>query len=402
MAGRTGAEWFVSDLALALTRKGHSVVVYAPIMGDMVDSLRAQCIACVTHLADVAVPPDVIIGNTRDETVTCLAHFPGVPAISVCHDRTAAHGQPPLFSRVRQYVAVDLNCAERLSLQHGIPPAAIKIISNGVDLTRFRARAPLPPQPRRAVVFSNYATSGRDTDEIRLACTKLGITLDVIGSGVDRQAAAPEQVLGDYDLVFAKARCAMEAMAVGCAVILLNEGMGYAGLVTSANVAEWQPWNFGRRLMRDPIACDRIVVDIQRYDAGDAMAVSAYVRNHLSLAAMADAFDALARQVVADETQRAPVPPTTEMREFARHVTDSQQPVGVVPLAVQTGMLLDELLQVRQALASSGAATVATQPPAHASASHVAMLERQLNAMRASWSWRITAPLRWLGNHFRF
>ena len=37
----------------ALTRKGHSVVVYAPIMGDMVDPLRAQCIACVTDLANV-------------------------------------------------------------------------------------------------------------------------------------------------------------------------------------------------------------------------------------------------------------------------------------------------------------------------------------------------------------
>jgi hypothetical protein len=402
MAGRTGAEWFVSDLALALTRKGHSVVLYAPIMGDMADTLRAQCIACVTDLACVADPPDVIIGHTRDETVACLAHFPGVPAISVCHDRTASHGQPPLFARVRQHVAVDRNCAERLSLQHGIPTEGIKIISNGVDLVRFRPRAPLPVQLRRAVIFSNYATDSRDTDEVRQACAATGIALDVIGSGVDRQASRPEDVLGNYDLVFAKARCAMEAMAVGCAVILLNEGMGYAGLVTSSNVAQWHPWNFGRRLMVAPIERDRIVADILRYDAADALAVSGYVRSHVSLTAMADAFDALARQVATDEARHTPVPPAVEMREFARHVTDNQQLFGTVPLAVQTGMLLDELAQARAALAASCSARVSVPEPAPTPDPHVGVLERQLSAMRASWSWRVTAPLRWLGAYFGF
>jgi len=411
MVARSGAEWFVSDLALALTRRGHSVVVYAPIMGDMVDGLRAQCIACVTDLASVAVPPDVIIGHTRDETVACLAHFPGVPAISVCHDRTASHGQPPLFARVRQHVAVDLNCAERLSLQHGIPPEAVRIISNGVDLGRFHPRAPLPARPQRAVIFSNYATDSQDTREVREACAALGIALDVIGSGVGRQAASPEDVLGRYDLVFAKARWRMEGWAVGWAVFLLNEGMGYAGLVTAANVAEWHPWNFGRRLMQAPIERDRIVADIQRYDAGDAQVVSGYVRRHVSLAAMADAFDALAWQVVADEAQRVPVAPAVEMREFARHVTDNQQLFGTVPLAVQTGMLLGELEQVRAALVSSPPASTSaplpTAVPALASARigpdpRVAALERQLGAMRASWSWRLTAPMRWLGARIGF
>ena len=95
MATRSGAEWFVFDTALALQRAGHSVSVYAPIMGDMVDPLRAQCVACITDLTHMAEPPDLIIGHTRDETVACLARFLEVPAISICHDRTAAHGAPP-------------------------------------------------------------------------------------------------------------------------------------------------------------------------------------------------------------------------------------------------------------------------------------------------------------------
>ena len=39
LASRTGAELFVRDVALGLNRRGHSVVVYAPIIGDMADGI---------------------------------------------------------------------------------------------------------------------------------------------------------------------------------------------------------------------------------------------------------------------------------------------------------------------------------------------------------------------------
>ena len=163
MASRSGAELFVRDLALGLNRRGHSVIVYAPIMGDMVDELRVQSITCVSSLDNVTTAPDIIIGNTQIETVLCLAQFPGVPAISICHDRVAQHGTPPHFSRIGSYVAVDANCAERLTLEHGIAPAQVSIIQNGVDTRRFRPRSPLPERPRTAAIFSNYATHGETT-----------------------------------------------------------------------------------------------------------------------------------------------------------------------------------------------------------------------------------------------
>src|ERR1019366_8978659 len=124
-------------LAVALNKKGHSVIVYATIISEMVEPLRFLSIACVTDLNQIAAAPDIIIGSMQTETVLCLAQFPGVPAISICHDRSAPHGQPPIFSRVRQYVAVDANCAERLTLENGIPESKVMIIQNGVDLARF-------------------------------------------------------------------------------------------------------------------------------------------------------------------------------------------------------------------------------------------------------------------------
>jgi glycosyltransferase involved in cell wall biosynthesis len=401
MSYRSGAELFVHDLALALHQRGHSVAIHAPIMGDMADGLRQRCIACVPDLQQLAQAPDLIIGNTRDETVACLARFLGVPAISICHDRTASHGQPPRFTRVRRYAAVDANCAERLSMESGIPPAEIAIASNGVDLQRFRPRGPLPDRPRRAAIFSNYATDSVDTRAIRSACESLGLSLEVIGQGVGRQAAQPEALLGAFDLVFAKARCAMEAMAVGCAVVLLNEGMGLAGLVTADKAREWHRWNFGRRLMQVPIDSEAVRREVLRYDAADAARVSDYVRTHVSLQATTDAIEALAHQVVQAEPGCPAIDPTAELREFARHVADNLMPFGTPQVAVQTGLLLARVreLEARLMYAPAHEAPTTEGP---ATADRVAHLERQIQALHGSWSWRLTTPVRWLGARLGF
>lgn len=391
MAHRSGAEWFVRDLAIGLNQLGHSVTVYAPVVGDMVDELRWRSIACVTDLAQMAAVPDLVIGSTRDETVACLARFPGVPAISICHDRVAQHGLPPLFSRIRQYVAVDANCAERLTLENGIPASGVVIIQNGVDLERFRPRLPLPQRPHRAAIFSNYATDNADTQLVRAVCNKLGIALEVVGSGVGRQARAPETVLAEFDLVFAKARCAMEAMATGCAVLLLNEGMGMAGLVRSTNVENWHLWNFGRKLLQQPIDASRLETEILAYSAEDACAVTAYMRHAGSLATTANAFAALAENIHADERFAPGIDLVTENREFASHLARNLQPFGAASESVQAGMLAERLTQAESSNNALLAANRRLQED-------LAMMHGNLAAMHQSLSWKLTAPLRWLGD----
>ncbi|ARU06199.1 hypothetical protein CCO03_17315 [Comamonas serinivorans] len=373
MAHRTGAELFVRDVALALLKRGHTVTVYAPVMGEMVDELRAQCVACITDLRAVAQPPDLIVGNTHDETVACLLRFAGVPAISICHDRTAPHGRPPRFTRIRQYIAVDENCAERLYLEHGIARADIAIVGNGVDLQRFVPRRPLPAQPMRAAIFSNYATHSAETAVIRAACAARGLTLDVIGAGVGQQARSPELLLGQYDLVFAKARAAMEAMAVGCAVILFNENMGLGGLVTPAHMQDWHRWNFGRRLLRQAVTPESVDLALGAYRPQDAATVSAYVREHASLPATVQHLEALALQVLADEAARPPVSAEQELQEVGTHAGD---------LALQLQDLHAQLSQ--------------TARHAHALNEELTQVRRHREALLASASWRITAPLRWL------
>jgi hypothetical protein len=149
----------------------------------------------------------------------------------------------------------------------------------------------LPSRPRRALLFSNYAVPGSHLEPIREACRRRSLEVDVLGGG-EALGRAPESVVGRYDLVFAKARCALEAMAVGAAVVLCGaEGLG--PLVEPSNVAALRPWNFGMRLLTRPLDPELIAAEIERYDAEDAAAVSAFIRAQAGLGDWLAAYRAL-------------------------------------------------------------------------------------------------------------
>jgi len=72
-----------------------------------------------------------------------------------------------------------------------------------------------------------------------------------------------------YDLVFATARMAIEALAAGCAVIVCDS-RGMAGMVSCANLPRLRPLNFGLRSLVHPVSVERLLAEIDNYDAADA------------------------------------------------------------------------------------------------------------------------------------
>jgi hypothetical protein len=154
--------------------------------------------------------------------MTALLRFPGVPAIFFCHGWMPWEETPPRFPRILRYVAVDYTCLDRLLLEHAIPEEKTRVLLNFVDLDRFKPRVALPQTPSRALFFSNSINEGDGLSAVRQACQRFGVSLDVAGLRNGNPLASPELLLGDYDLVFAKARAALEALAVGSAVILCD------------------------------------------------------------------------------------------------------------------------------------------------------------------------------------
>ena len=350
LAHRTGAELFTRDIALWLRHRGHSVTVFATTFGEMADELRHESIACITDPQLMMRRPDIIIGNTHHETVRAILRFPDVPALSICHDRSHEHGRPPRLSQVRQFIAVDENCAERLYHENGIAPEQVHVIANGVDLQRFKRRGELPAQPRRALVFSSYAQSDALLEEIRTACTAAYMQLDVIGSGVNNLVSEPASLLGDYDLVFAKGRAATEAIAVGCACILLDHSQKSIGFLVDPNNMEiGRKWNFGRALLTRPITRELLQQEIALYDAQGAARVTDWVRANASLDATGGQLESLALKVV-HAAPKIELPAAQQTEETLRYMSDwvqSNHPTGEHLLIAQ---LRDQVLQLQQTL----------------------------------------------------
>lgn len=282
-----GSELYVRDLAVALMKRGHLPVAYSPVLGAVAEELRALTVPVVDDLDAMETPPDLIHGQHHHETMTAVLRYPRTPALYVCHGWAPWEELPPSFPTILQHVAVDDLCRERLLTTPGIPPERVTTLYNFVDLERFGRRRALNAAPKSALVFSNYATDV--SREISTACRDAGIErVDIVGAGSGNHVARPEEILADYDIVFAKARAALEAMATGCAVVVTDYA-GLGGMVTSANVDRLRALNFGVRAMKNaPMTTDGLARELALYDAEDARRVSERIRREADMAAAVD------------------------------------------------------------------------------------------------------------------
>lgn len=318
LSDRAGTELYVRDLARVLQDRGHTPLAYSDRLGEVADELRAIGVPVVDDLSRLPVKPDIIHGHHHLETMIALLSFPGVPAVYFCHGWLAWQETPLIFPRILRYVAVDQPCLDRLIYEHGVPEDKTEIIFNFVDLKRFTPRAALPSKPQRAVVFSNTASEDNYLGTVREACRASGISLDVMGGASATSSSEPEKLLPQYDLVFAKARAALEAMAVGCAVVLCD-ATGCGPLVTTHNFDTLRPLNFGFRTLRNPITVENLAAQIQQYNATEAAKVQLLVRNQAGSDQSVDQIVKVYERVLAEFKQHPPTDVEAESKATAKY-----------------------------------------------------------------------------------
>jgi hypothetical protein len=326
LAFRSGTELYVAELAHALLARGHTPILYAPRRGELAEQLRRQSVVVRSSLADMQTAPDVIHGHHRVATMTALTRFPGVPVISFAHDFTHPDDTVPIHPAVGRYVAVDETNRDRLLDRDGVDAGRVAVRLNWFDAKRFRPReTALPIRPKRALVLSIQAVEGAGfLPVLRAACERFGIALDVVGLGVGNVANAPEAILGTYDIVFAKARAAIESMASGCATILCDAA-GFGGLVTTERVAELRRLNFGLRSLRSDHDVEVVARAIAAYDASDAADVSAFIRRDADMDTAVDGLVELYRTVMREADELAARP---EEQEVARATSVIFEAIG--------------------------------------------------------------------------
>ncbi|HEU4713968.1 MAG TPA: glycosyltransferase family 4 protein [Pyrinomonadaceae bacterium] len=281
LEGWTGTELFVRDLARGLLQAGHHPILYSPRLGRLAAETRKETIPVIDDLSRLATPPDIIHGQHANETMTALLHFPSAPAIYFCHDWYFNEDYPPRFPRLLRYIAIDDQCYDKLVCEYGVPEERAQLMCQFVDLEQFVPRAALPSRPTRAAILCNHTKENEHLQAARDACGRHGLTLDVYGAGVGTTCERPEEMLRDYDVVFAKGRAALEAAAVGAAVVVYW-WRRVGPMVKACDLERLRVDSFGVRSMSPQLTPtefgNAIDCALQDYDATDAAEVSQRVR----------------------------------------------------------------------------------------------------------------------------
>jgi len=301
---RAGTELYVRDVALELMRRGHRPVAYSTKLGAVAEELRAATIPVIDRLSSLAEAPDIIHGHHHYETLSALLRFPTTPAIYYCHGWLPWQEAALKHPNVIRYVAVDDLCRERLTAECGIPAERIEVILNFFDHRLFPARSPLPPKPKRALAFGNDFNANWGISPLREACNRMGIELDVCGLHQGNSAVEPGRLIARYDLVFAKARAAIEALAVGAAVVLCAHGR-LGPMVTTRNFASLRRLNFGIRTLTQPLDRALLEMELDKYNCEDAAGVSQWTRTECELQPALDRIVNLYQRVLEEAPQKS-------------------------------------------------------------------------------------------------
>jgi hypothetical protein len=270
---RGGTQVFISDLAAALQERGHTVAVYAWLRGSVSEALEARGVPVVSSPKACGFVPEVIHGQHHLATMTALCAFPSTPAIYYCHGYGPWQERPPRHPRILKYAGMAEAMRQWLAIESGRPSEDIHILPNSVHLGRFQQVRSLCQRPRRALIYGNAFIPPSHVSRIQQACDRAGVRLDKLGAPFGNAITAPEEVLPEYDLVFAIGRSALEAMACGCAVMPCSV-RGCGPLVDPESLAFWSRRNFTVPGDIFPMEVKRIEKEIRRFDPGVAAEVT--------------------------------------------------------------------------------------------------------------------------------
>ncbi|MHA4808864.1 glycosyltransferase family protein [Flavitalea flava] len=296
---RSGTVVYVFELAIGLKEKGYNVEVYTRKIGETAMDLIKEGIQVTDDPGQLINIPDIIHAHHNLTSIDVLKRFKDVPVLFFLHDRLYFYDIPVKNPRILKYIAVDYNCLDRLLIEAKIPCHYTSVIYNWVNTDRFKCRKDFAVRPSSALVFSNYAKSNNHYHIIASACRKYGITLDVIGAGTGNYIKQPEQVLLKYDLVFAKAKAAMEALSTGAAVVLCDYS-GLGEMVAPERLEYLRKFNFGMKTLTRHFDEDHIIEEIRKFNGDNNRLNAEWIREHASFTRILEQLIQLYQQTIVD------------------------------------------------------------------------------------------------------
>ncbi len=287
LSHRGGSELFTSEIAETFRDLGHAVCVFTTLGGEVAEHLTGLGNPVVAKPGDCPFRPDIIHGQHHLETMAAIAAWPGVPAVYFIHGATPWEEHPPVHPRLRHYLATSPRFAWWVARECGVEETSLLTVHNFFDPRRFRrTREPRLPMVKALVFHNTMAADGAAHRELQAACAEAGMTLDAIGQAFGKTIGTPEDILPDYDVVFAAGRSAIEAMACGCAVIPITSTQS-AEWIHPGNFNAMRDRNFTAELNSPPLDRAGILNELRAINPTATMEVSRRIRSEATLAATA-------------------------------------------------------------------------------------------------------------------
>ncbi|MES2907469.1 MAG: glycosyltransferase [Pseudomonadota bacterium] len=284
-----GTEINVRDWAIGMSRRGHRCSVYAPVLGETAGHLKSAGIEVVDDLLQLSKAPDIIHATHAPTVVEAIVRFPRVPVFQTCQGIGHVMNEPLLMPQVAAYMPMGEATKNFLLNDCGVTPEKIRLILNAVDLQRIPQRnRPLPEKPQRALIFTKTKAQ---IPLIEQSCRKTGIQTAQLGRGTGRHLEDVGLELVKFDLVFATARSAMEAIASGVATVVVD-ARGMAGMATPQNYTYFRANNFGVGCLEEKVSVKSILREINKYNPQSAKSLSDSAREDFDLEKQLDQIEA--------------------------------------------------------------------------------------------------------------
>jgi hypothetical protein len=253
-----GTEVHLVTIGEHLLRLGHEVVLYAPELGPFADHARRRGLELCDSLRELPDACDVAFAQDAIVVYELARRYPDALAVfRICGDVFDFQLPPQLDGVVDlvvvlsdRYARLAASCAAR------VPLLRLRI---PIDVDRLVPLGAIRERPRRAVLLGNY---GERDALIREVWGGLG--LEVTSVGGDAQSYDVAAALADADVVVAKSRAALDAMACGRAVYVYDF-LGGDGWVTPQRYPALEADHFAGQATERVIDATALAADLADY-----------------------------------------------------------------------------------------------------------------------------------------
>ena len=246
-----GSETWTLTVATELVRRGHDVTVFAHDIGPFAETLPCDVTSQVKETFD--------LGLVNHRSCIDAARESCRHVIMTCHGTFPALEQPVIGAN--RYVAVSGEVLAHLA-RLGY---CATVINNPIDCRVFSPKRPVNGKLHRVLSLCQGVRANR---LLGVLCEREGWDLRTVED--ERRAMGVERLMNEADLIVGLGRSAMEGMACGRPVLVLDSRSytPYAmdGIITPENATTLLECNFSGRRLKLDVTLDSAAAQLAHYD----------------------------------------------------------------------------------------------------------------------------------------